>query len=630
MRTLLAPLLLLLAAATAFAESADLSIRTNATPLDRPGRNGYLSINVTNAGPDITRNVAVSVNFNGQPLPPQPFASQHCDGERCTLGDIKTGSTASVSVQAPLPNAEGKVTWTVAATSDTPDPNPRDNSAATTVELKGTPWVGVIGSVPPWIDPRMPFTATLGAFNVDSFADAHDVVVTLDLPDGVGAKSLPSNCTILGNRLSCAFGDVLGHDNKRLELTLIAPARTGGERFRFLATVQLREPNYIDTPWVTLTELSRGFTVTTTADDGAGSLRAAIDAANAGCMTNFCAILFNIAEPSARPWKTIRVASPLPVLRVQRLHVDGATQTAFDGVVNPDGPPIEISGGGTLDGDGLVLGDGSCTVTLRNLAVNGFRRFGILTDHPTAVCTEGSKITDNFIGTDPTGAAAVPNGRGIATVGKQALTIQSNTISGNVRSGIFAFGGELRIIDNRIGLAAHADTPLPNGASGIYISPEAGGRTLIDRNLVAFNGEMGLAIDRAVSYAGGLDNRIWRNGGLAIDIGLDGFSPPNIPTITSAVFDPVTGETTIRGTAAPGHRQFFTTEIFASDAPGPGGAGDAQRRIGSDPREAFELKVKGDLRGQWIAAATTSLEWGLSDFEPPRRTTELSPAVQVR
>ena len=630
MRPFLVPLFLVLAAATVFADSADLSVRVSARTPDHPGIKGYLELTVHNAGPDTARNVAVLVRFNGQPLPPQPFAFLRCDGERCSIGDVAAGRDASLNVQVQLPDTEGTVTWSVTATSDTPDPNPQDNSATAAVELSAAPWIFVAVGPPDWIDPRMPFTAPLVVWT-DNFTDAHDVVATVDLPDGVGVKSLPSDCTSSGSRVTCSFGDIPRNAlQRRINLELIAPPRTGGETLTFTATVAAREKNFRDSTFVKRVTLSRSFVVTTTADDGSGSLRAAIDAANASCLTadDRCAIIFNIDEPSARPWKTIRVASPLPVLRVPALHVDGATQAAFSGVANPDGPSIEITGG-AFDGDGLVLGSGSCTVTLANLAINGFRRFGILTDQPT-LCSFGPAIRGNFIGTDPTGSAAVPNGRGIATNGRQYLTIESNTISGNVRSGIFAFGGDLRIIANRIGVAAHADTPLPNVASGVYISPEAGGSTLIDGNVVAFNGEMGLAIDRAASFTGGLRNLIWKNGGLAIDLGLDGFSPPNVPTIASAVFDPATGETTIRGTAAPTHGQFITTELFASDAPGPGGVGDAQRWLDSDPRETFEHKVKGDLRGQWISAATTTLNYSLSDFEPPRKTTEMSVAVQVR
>ena len=386
---------------------------------------------------------------------------------------------------------------------------------------------------------------------------------------------------------------------------------------------------------------SRSFVVTTTADDGGGSLRAAIDAANASCTGNdLCAVVFDITEPSPHPWKTIRVVSPLPALRAPLLDIAGATQGALTGVHNPDGPSIEISGGGTVDGDGLAAG--GCNQTIANLAINGFRRFGIFSG-PQSCAGGFSSFSGNFIGVDPTGSAAVPNLRGIVTLGKQSVSIGFNVISGNVRSGIFALEGNLRIFANRIGLAAHADAPLPNGASGIYIAP-LGPREFayIDRNVIAFNREFGIAIDRDVEWAGGSENRIWGNGGLAIDDGLDGPSPSvrttrgplAPPAITSAAFDPVAGETTIRGTASgPPQAEngaLVSVQIFASDAPGLFGFGDAQRFLAQTGAGNFEVRVKGDLRGQWVAATTVLSDSYIDESDPPRRTTELGIAIEVR
>jgi Periplasmic copper-binding protein (NosD) len=349
-----------------------------------------------------------------------------------------------------------------------------------------------------------------------------------------------------------------------------------------------------------------------------------------------------IEEPSARPWKTIRVASPLPPLFAPALHVNGATQTGLAGGGNPDGPSIEISGGGTADGDGFTLT--SCHQAIANLAINGFRRYGIIGMPQSCDDTSSSHIfasvTGNFIGVDPTGSTAVPNLRGIFTFGRENVAIDSNVISGNVRSGIFALGGNLRIDDNRIGVAAHADTPLPNGASGIYVEASVLQFAGIFRNVIAFNREFGIAIDRKAQWAGGSENRIWGNGGLAVDDGLDGPSPivttplarVATPVITSAVYDPATGETTIRGTvAAPNEFEVSSrVEIFASDAPGLFGFGDAQRFLGRTTPGDFELKVNGDLRGQWVAAMVNVI-YAYTDIAiAPHRMTELGRAVQVR
>jgi hypothetical protein len=209
--------------------------------------------------------------------------------------------------------------------------------------------------------------------------------------------------------------------------------------------------------------------------------------------------------------------------------------------------------------------------------------------------------------------------------------------SGNLHSGLFMAGG-WNIYSNRIGLKAHADEPLPNGASGIFLSALVN-RAIIASNVIAFNREMGIAIDPACLYVQINQNAIWKNGGLAIDDGLDGPSaavktdttPLDVPVVTSAVYDPGSNQTTIRGTQAP-----FSVhvEVFASDAPGPGGAGEAQRflGIGGGAGDGFVLTVNGDRREQWVAA-TVSLAARLqpaADIYTVFRTSELSRAVQVR
>jgi hypothetical protein len=640
MPKLLAPFLFVLAAATALADSANLTIHLYATTPMRPGTTAYLNVWVDNAGPDVARNVVVTVRIDGQTPPPQRF--WNCSGDRCSVGDIQPGRYGYFTVQSPLLDHDQTITYAAAAASDTPDPNLQDNSGTQSVVISSAPWVAIALGAPDWIDPGMPFSLQMPVWNADRFVASSNVVATVDLPDGVAVTSLPPGCTLSQVRLRCTIDQLGKEETAVFNFGLVAPSRTEGGTLAFNAAVELPQPNLRDIPAQKSVILSRAFVVTTAADGGDGSLRAAIAAANASCLrSDRCAIVFHIAEPSQRPWKTIRVASPLPPLDVAYLHLDGATQSNFSGIANPDGPPIEISGGGTVEGDGFAA-DGGCSQVISNLAINGFRRFGILVDGQVRrpdCYFGGASIVGNFIGTDPTGSVAVPNMRGIATVSPQSTTIQSNVISGNVRSAIFAFGGDLKIDANRIGVAAHADDPLPNGASGIYLAPTVGAQTHVTGNVIAFNGEMGVAVGGGERWNGLDRNRIWANGGLAIDYGLDGASPsvPSdhgtlaTPVITSAVFDPATGMTTIRGTAAPVPSFYYAISIYASDAPGLGGAGEAQRFLVSALLPAsFEWKVESDLRGQWVAATLSLFDYALNEANPTVQTTELSAAVQVR
>jgi hypothetical protein len=279
-------------------------------------------------------------------------------------------------------------------------------------------------------------------------------------------------------------------------------------------------------------------------------------------------------------------------------------------------------------------------VTITHLAINGFLGNGIslrnFNGSSPFACK--SSIQDNYIGTDPTGSVAVPNYRGIGTIQSNSpfyfgSVISGNVLSGNIRSGLSALAGIWDIRENRIGVKAHSDEPLPNGASGIYLDRGVYRSTLFS-NVIAFNREMGIAVDPGTLYTDITTNRIWGNGGLAIDDGLDGPSvsvmgdngPINVPLVTSAVYDPAKNQTTIRGSAPGGE-----VEVFVSDAAGPAGSGDAQRLLGYPSGGDFVLTVPGDLRGQWVSATMTVFAkyQPFPDVFNFLRTTELSRALQV-
>lgn len=620
-------LLLLLTATTAFADQADLSVRLTAPVKARPGLGSTLQILVDNAGPDTAHDVIVTVRLDDQPLPAQ------------SLGDLGPRQQKFLPVNATMPRTGDSVVWSVEVAASTPDPNAENNARAAMVLLSTEPFMTTYLTAPDWVDPGAEFNVDL-IFGYDNVGVAHDVVGSVELPEGTGIVSLPPACSVpVPMRIDCAAGSdaFVPPDQDRLHLRLRAPARFAGETLTLTTTVRMREPNFQELTHDARISLSRSFVVTTTADSGSGSLRTAIDTANASCRTALdrCAIVFDIQEPSPKPWKTIRVTSPLPPLLSPALHVDGSTQVGLAGGGNPDGPPIEITGSGAVDGDGLVVV--GCFQTIANLAINGFRRFGIFS---TESCGGTSFFSGNFIGVDPTGNAAVPNLRGIVTMGRRSLVIGSNVISGNIRSGIFALDGRLWIDHNRIGVAAHADTPLPNGASGIYVGPNTQQFAFINYNVIAFNREFGIAIDGATKWAGGASNRIWSNGGIAIDVGLDGPSPDVLttrgrmatPVIISATFDPATGTTTIRGNAsAPGPVNGVNVhvDVYAADAAGLFGSGESQRYLGQINAGDFELKVAGDLRGQWVSATTVLQDYTVSE-DGPTRMTELSRAEQVR
>ncbi len=190
------------------------------------------------------------------------------------------------------------------------------------------------------------------------------------------------------------------------------------------------------------------FTVTNTNDSGAGSLRQAILDSNAAAGAD--TIDFNIA--GSGPFQILPV-SVLPPL-AGGTTLDATTQPGYAGT-----PLIVIS---TFTGAGLRM-TGTGGNTIRGVCVNDF--------------SSGIQIESNdnvleacFLGTDPTGAIAVPNGVGVVltsgvtgnVIGGSAAGAR-NLISGNT-AGIQSTGGGATVIQgNLIGTSITGNAPISNG-----------------------------------------------------------------------------------------------------------------------------------------------------------------------
>jgi len=197
------------------------------------------------------------------------------------------------------------------------------------------------------------------------------------------------------------------------------------------------------------------FTVTTTADAGPGSLRAAILGANA--QAGLDSILFDI--PGAGP-HTISPLSALPAL-TQPTVIDGTSQPGYAGT-----PLVEIEGSAAGGVIGLQLQGGASTV--RALAINRF------TTGIDMTVAGGNAVIASRIGTDPGGAVPLPNTTGIradfsspfSTIGG-VLPNEGNVISGNTGVGLLLLSGGHRVVGNRIGTDATGTIDLGNAIYGI-------------------------------------------------------------------------------------------------------------------------------------------------------------------
>jgi hypothetical protein len=148
--------------------------------------------------------------------------------------------------------------------------------------------------------------------------------------------------------------------------------------------------------------------VTNTKNDGVGSLRRAIQYANANPGTT---IRFEI--PAADPGVAggvarIKPTSELPKITAITTILDGASQTAFAGNSNPNGPEVELDGSNAGFAVGIRIQAARCTVN--GLAIIRFQQTGILIQGPEA---SANKIQGCYLGLTAAGAAAAPNFHGV-------------------------------------------------------------------------------------------------------------------------------------------------------------------------------------------------------------------------
>ena len=225
-------------------------------------------------------------------------------------------------------------------------------------------------------------------------------------------------------------------------------------------------------------------------DDGVCSvarctLRDAIKAANANPGTSL--ILFNIGSGP----QVIPLSSQLPAVTNQ-VSIDGTFQPGYAG------SPLIVLDGQNMVADGLVLS--ADTSKVKALVVCRFTESGI-------VLNSGSNaIQGNYVGVDPSGSSAKPNGRyGIFVNGGSANEIggegpgDGNVISGNGSDGLHITGGANNLVHgNRVGTDAGGVSAIPNGGSGVVVENSVGGQVgctvTSARNVISGNSGSGVLV----------------------------------------------------------------------------------------------------------------------------------------
>jgi hypothetical protein len=209
-------------------------------------------------------------------------------------------------------------------------------------------------------------------------------------------------------------------------------------------------------------------------------------------------------------------------------------------------------------------------------------------------------IEHNYIGTDPTGSVAVPNGlRGIMGDPFNA-EISDNVLSHNTRSGVFLLHAA-NIHDNKIEF---------NGASGVYLGGTTGfDFSVVAGNVIAGNRDFGVAFPpRGQLEVQG--NTFAGNGWGAIDAGLDGptlridsmAGPITVPRITSARFDSASGDTIIEGaiTEAGFPPRDINVYVYANGSVDASGFAEGEKFLGMVQRSKgmFTLRVHESQRAR--------------------------------
>ena len=270
----------------------------------------------------------------------------------------------------------------------------------------------------------------------------------------------------------------------------------------------------------------------------------------------------------------------------------------------------------------------------------------IAASQPTSPSTfpAGNVVQGNFIGTNAAGTAAIPNQSNGVAIRRGSNNVIGGAAPGarNVISGNLAFGVSIDIstIDNEvrgnfIGTDATGAAALPNGA-GLFLRGThnvVGGAAPGAGNIIAFNTDSGVFLDNAAQKCEVRRNSIHSNGSLGIDLGpnagitlndagdgdVGSNEQQNFPVITSV--SEGGGQIQIQGTLNSKPSTAFAVDFYASQSCDPLGFGEGQFYIGETTVTTdgagdalFNVSFPAPSSGHVITATATDPAGNTSEF----------------
>ena len=213
------------------------------------------------------------------------------------------------------------------------------------------------------------------------------------------------------------------------------------------------------------------FTVTNFNDSGAGSLRAAIDAANAETPGSSNTIQFSVSGG------TITLASDLAAITNQTAIVAGSTTVG-------NAPTVGIDFNGHA---GLVFAAGSDSSQLIGLSLGGANGNGVtlnasnitLNNNYIGLALDGTATVATGNSGDGVYVSATSTGNNIGSNPDALSDVVANVISNNGGNGISFHGSaDNVVVSNRIGTSIDGTAAIANGGNGILVTDASHGNTI--------------------------------------------------------------------------------------------------------------------------------------------------------